>query len=474
MGYGLPLTAAQPARNYGGEPYQIIFVKGNITYTKTARRLSVGDTLYIDERERFKEYLKFNDDEATCAAFNPRHGRLNLSKAGANYASSAIGWDASRMTGLEHLSAPMLMYKNLLHLPDSSGEGRKFLVLGKSYEFPFNEKVYPVKNGGGFYFSLQYKWKNPDGTDGSHTLKEIPIQTIHNRLIFDQALLDTIKSHIKANKDIVKKQPRKHGVVTPNIIYRIYRENTMFERSAYFYPLLPEADKVNSGARTVKDKVRKGARIVKDMMERSGKSQDEIVDSVFSYLIAYYGAPEPSNALRWMKENLELSYSEEGYKKRFGFPINKNNLLVLSETKFNVETGYLPDISPDQYLMLGFTLNNKRSEDTVNLAYRWVIVFNKESLEAENDHNAIETIPNAVLFYYNDNGAPVKVSEFNIIMPNLEALKQKIAPIVETMRNDGKSVGQIQQEAIRVMNEFYGKPEEEDALRWLNKTFNLQ
>lgn len=435
------------------QTYKIIFVRGTVVREKTNAPLKIGDE--IDKSEA----LAYNSPEAKIGAFNPKFGRITLPKNGTNFACTS--WEPIIMQGpLIYLSAPYLYYKTFLPGSDSIGEGKKFLILGKRYEHPvsisngFSQELYPINNNAGFSFKFKYSWENTDGSKDEVWAKETPIEAYNGRLLFDLSFFDKISEQRQA---IMKKTGNKSGIITPYILYN----NDLTTRAAYFYPVFPAAEKV-----------RKGAAVVKEMMEKAGKPKDEIVDSLFAYLIAYYGAPEPSNALRWMKENLELTYSEEDVKKRFGFPTNKK-LLLLDKAKFEVETNFLPDISPDLYVMLGYTINNKRIEDTVNLSRRNEMVIEKEFLEAENDFNAIKNLP-AVLFYYNNAGASVKIDEFNIVMPNLDSLKQKIAPIVETMRKNGKSVEQIQQEAIRVMNEFYGKPAEEDALRWLDKTFNLQ
>lgn len=439
------------------QTYKIIFVQGTVVREKTNALLKIGDD--IDKSEA----LEYNSPEAKIGAFNPKFGRITLGKSGTNFASTL--WEPICMQGpLAYLSAPYLYYKNFLPVDDSTREGNKFLILGKRYEHPvyltndFTQEMYALKDGGGFYLYLRYTWMNADGSKNSAPSKSFAIETYKNRLVFDHILFDKISE--ERIKMLTEAGSNKDGVFSSSILYR--NNKTMVERAAYFYPVFPAAEKV-----------RKGAAIVKEIMEKAGKPKDEIVDSLFAYFIAYFGMPEPSNALRWMKENLELTYSAEAVRKRFGFPELKNNLLVLDRARFEVVTNFLPDISPDQYVMLSYTLNNKRIEDTVNLSWRNEIVLEKEFWEAENDFKAIETLP-VVLFYYNNADAPVKISEFNIVMPNLENLKQKIAPVVENMRNDGKSVGQIQREAIRVMNEFYGRPEEEDALRWLDKTFNLQ
>jgi len=76
-----------------------------------------------------------------------------------------------------------------------------------------------------------------------------------------------------------------------------------------------------------------------------------------------------------------------------------------------------------------------------------------------------------VSIYYRDNAAKksVKVSEFVLVVPKDENLKEELNVITSELDGSDK----IKDEITAYLNEFYGKPQKENLKDWLKKNMSL-
>ena len=74
-------------------------------------------------------------------------------------------------------------------------------------------------------------------------------------------------------------------------------------------------------------------------------------------------------------------------------------------------------------------------------------------------------------FYYYNNGAAEYISDFRLVLPNLEQLNTELQIILD--ESPGKSFNQKVNDVSGYLFEFYGKPDKQDVINHLEKVFGL-
>jgi len=119
-----------------------------------------------------------------------------------------------------------------------------------------------------------------------------------------------------------------------------------------------------------------------------------------------------------------------------------------------------------QFQYNGEQINKKLSFEGNNL------IFSREEI-LKVDDEAIQNLdkPAASLYYYSADG-PQYISEFDLIFPEMELLKSEAGIILEEFSNMDYS--RKVNELSGYLFEFYGKPDKEDVMLFLEKDFGLK
>lgn len=145
--------------------------------------------------------------------------------------------------------------------------------------------------------------------------------------------------------------------------------------------------------------------------------------------------------------------------------------LILDEMELKVGKDVYP-MSKDNFFYLQYTYEGETIPKK--------LPFHGDTLElSPKDIYTIDGKPREVplntktSIYYRDNAAKksVKISEFNMIVPNNEELKDELNVITGEL-SDKKS-DKVKNEITAYLNEFYGKPQKENLKDWLSKNMKM-
>ncbi len=161
------------------------------------------------------------------------------------------------------------------------------------------------------------------------------------------------------------------------------------------------------------------------------------------------GALNSLNDLQNMfSEAVAIVYEASWHINPYQFPMDENRFFFI------------------QFQHKGEQINKKLSFNENSLLFS-----RKEILQV--DDQPIEALdkPDAVLYYYAADG-PQYISEFDLVFPEMEMLKLEAGIILEEFSQ--KDYSQKVNELSGYLFEFYGKPDKEDVMLFLDKDFGLQ
>jgi len=145
--------------------------------------------------------------------------------------------------------------------------------------------------------------------------------------------------------------------------------------------------------------------------------------------------------------SVAILYQASWHINPYQFPMDENNFFYL------------------QYQYKGEQINKKLQFSENNL------VFSREDILSV-DEQAIPAIdnPGTILYYYTADGSQY-ISSFEIVFPEIEAFKLEAEIILEEFPS--KEYSRLVNELSGYMYEFYGKPDKEDAMLFLEKEFSI-
>ena len=119
-----------------------------------------------------------------------------------------------------------------------------------------------------------------------------------------------------------------------------------------------------------------------------------------------------------------------------------------------------------QYLYDGERVNKKLLIQENNL------IFSREDI-LKVDDNPIEgpDTPNAILYYYGRDGAR-HISAFELVFPDIEELAKEARIILEASAD--YTYGRMANELSGYIFEFYGKPDKQDVMQFMEKDLGLK
>jgi hypothetical protein len=119
-----------------------------------------------------------------------------------------------------------------------------------------------------------------------------------------------------------------------------------------------------------------------------------------------------------------------------------------------------------QYLYRGERINKKLPFTGNNL------LFDREDILKVDDFTIEKPdTPNAILYYYGKNGAQY-ISAFELVFPDLKELSTEARIILEESSDD--SYNRMVNELSGYIFEFYGKPDKQDVMQFMEKDMGLK
>ena len=127
-------------------------------------------------------------------------------------------------------------------------------------------------------------------------------------------------------------------------------------------------------------------------------------------------------------------------------------------------------MNENQFFFLKFDYNGEEINKKLSFDQNKLLFAREEILKV--DQMPIKELnnPDVSLYYYN-NGTPEYISDFNLILPNLEQLDTELKIILD--ESPGKSYNQKVNDISGYLFEFYGKPDKQDVINHLEKVFGL-
>jgi hypothetical protein len=122
-----------------------------------------------------------------------------------------------------------------------------------------------------------------------------------------------------------------------------------------------------------------------------------------------------------------------------------------------------------------FFLRYKFKGEDINkkMKYSGDTLFIEKSSLYTVDSNPIEGPDTpAVRLFYNDGTKSSLISEFNLIFPDTELLKNEVKVIIDGL--SGKTAAEIRNEVLAYVSEMYGKTDKENLSGWLKKEFGIK
>ncbi len=143
-----------------------------------------------------------------------------------------------------------------------------------------------------------------------------------------------------------------------------------------------------------------------------------------------------------------ILYKASWHLNPYEYPMDENNFFYL------------------QLLYRGETINKNLPFEDNNL------VFSRDDILMVDDQSipAIDT-PGTILYYYSADGSQF-ISSFDLVFPDMEILKSEASIILHEI--SGQEYSRKVNELSGYMFEFYGKPDKEDVMLFLEKDFGLK
>jgi len=144
-------------------------------------------------------------------------------------------------------------------------------------------------------------------------------------------------------------------------------------------------------------------------------------------------------------------------------------VLILGEMRLKL-IGETLQMSDSTFFFLTYVHNEEKI--VKKLSYEGVfLILNKDEI-FKIDGQPIEVSEKQMTLYYSKSDKAFRMGEFIPVFPDLEILKSEIAILISESAE--MSQGAKKSEVKGYLNEFYGKPEDDNVNKWLMTEFNLQ
>jgi hypothetical protein len=146
-----------------------------------------------------------------------------------------------------------------------------------------------------------------------------------------------------------------------------------------------------------------------------------------------------------------------------------DNVAILHEAGYYLNPYQFP-INENEFFFLKFQYKGEEINKKLGFDQNRLILSRENILKV--DDVSIEQIDHPVVsLYYYKNEESEFISDFNLIFPDLDEIKNELQIILEA--SSEKSYNQKVNDISGFIFEFYGKPDKQDVIQYLDKTFGL-
>jgi len=146
-----------------------------------------------------------------------------------------------------------------------------------------------------------------------------------------------------------------------------------------------------------------------------------------------------------------------------------DNLVILCEAAYYLNPYQFP-MNENQFFFMKFQYKGEEINKKLLFDQNKLIFSREEILKVDKVPIKVIDQPDISLYYYN-NGIPEYISDFSLLLPDLEALNAEIKIILD--ESTDKSFNQKVNDISGYLFEFYGKPDKQDVISHLEKAFGL-
>jgi hypothetical protein len=145
------------------------------------------------------------------------------------------------------------------------------------------------------------------------------------------------------------------------------------------------------------------------------------------------------------------------------------DIVIICEAGYFLNPYKFP-MNENQFFFLKFKYKDEEINKKLSFDQNKLLFSREEILKV--DQMPIKEIdsPDVSLYYYN-NGTNEYISDFRLIMPDIKQLDDELKIILD--ESTGKSFNQKVNDISGYIFEFYGKPDKQDVINHLEKTFGL-
>lgn len=146
-----------------------------------------------------------------------------------------------------------------------------------------------------------------------------------------------------------------------------------------------------------------------------------------------------------------------------------DNIVILCEAGYFLNPYKFP-MNENQFFFMKFEYKGEEINKKLSFYQNKLIISREEILKV--DQMPIKEIdtPDISFNYYN-NGVAEYISDFNLVLPNLEVLNSELRIILD--ESPDKSYNQKVNDISGYIFEFYGKADKQDVMSYLEKSFGL-
>jgi hypothetical protein len=146
-----------------------------------------------------------------------------------------------------------------------------------------------------------------------------------------------------------------------------------------------------------------------------------------------------------------------------------DNMVILCQAGYFLNPYKFP-MNENQFFFLKFEYKGEEINKKLSFEQNKLILSREEILKV--DQMPIKEIDKPdISFYYYNNGVAEYISDFNLILPDLEELDAELRIILD--ESPDKSYNQKVNDISAYLFEFYGKPDKQDVIDHLENAFGL-
>lgn len=185
--------------------------------------------------------------------------------------------------------------------------------------------------------------------------------------------------------------------------------------------------------------------------------------------------PQSAGQLSGAKSNFLPAMSN--ISTRGGFLSSMNDIInqfsgpiaVLTRASWNINPLLFP-MDENQFFYLQFLSNGERINKKLSYEENNLVFDRKEILRVDGQPIPAFDSPETILYYKREDG-PLYLSSFELVFPDIETLKSEVGIILEEFGEQeySRKVNEIS----GYLFEFYGKPDREDVMLFLEQKFGL-